>query len=50
MHWDSADGHLKGFRGSAEFREFLPLVRPFIESITEMRHYEVVGGPGFADV
>jgi quinol monooxygenase YgiN len=41
IEWDSADGHLKGFRSSPEFREFLANVRPFIGAIAEMRHYDV---------
>lgn len=49
MHWDSAEGHLSDFRSSPEFREFLPLVRPFVSAIAEMRHYELVGGPGLAE-
>jgi quinol monooxygenase YgiN len=41
IEWDSAEGHLKGFRSSTEFREFLAHVRPFVGAITEMRHYEI---------
>jgi quinol monooxygenase YgiN len=41
IEWDSTEGHLQGFRKSAEFSAFLVAVRPFIESIQEMRHYEV---------
>lgn len=37
--WDSLDGHEKGFRGSEEFRRFLPEVRPFIDDLEEMKHY-----------
>jgi quinol monooxygenase YgiN len=40
--WDSAEGHLKGFRGSPEFQRFFTLVRPFFAGIAEMRHYEPV--------
>jgi quinol monooxygenase YgiN len=40
IEWDSLDGHLQGFRSSPEFREFFALVRPFVEQIDEMRHYE----------
>jgi quinol monooxygenase YgiN len=39
IEWDSADGHLLGFRKSPEFAAFLGAVRPFIENIREMRHY-----------
>jgi quinol monooxygenase YgiN len=41
IKWDSADGHLKGFRGSPEFAPFLQAVQPFMKSIEEMRHYEL---------
>lgn len=42
IQWDSLEGHERGFRGSDEFRQFLPHIRPFIGDIQEMRHYEVV--------
>lgn len=42
IEWDSLAGHQQGFRGSQEFREFLPHIRPFIGDIQEMRHYNVV--------
>lgn len=41
IEWDSAVGHLQGFRGSPEFRAFFAAVRPFVGDIEEMRHYEV---------
>lgn len=41
IEWDSAEGHLQGFRKSAEFAEFLTAVRPYINDIREMRHYAV---------
>jgi len=41
IEWDSADGHMQGFRKSAQFGPFLALVRPFISDIQEMRHYDV---------
>lgn len=40
IEWDSAEGHLEGFRKSAEFRDFFAAVRPFVDDIVEMRHYE----------
>src|SRR5262245_21796921 len=43
IEWDSADGHLRGFRGSAEFRDFFRHIQPFVSQIEEMRHYEPVG-------
>jgi quinol monooxygenase YgiN len=39
--WDSADGHIEGFRRSAEFGPFFHAVQPFLKSIEEMRHYEL---------
>ena len=42
IEWDSLAGHEQGFRGSDEFRRFLPHIRPFIGDIQEMRHYDVV--------
>src|SRR5262245_39861614 len=41
IEWDSAEGHLSGFRQSAEFREFFEAVGPFVHDIEEMRHYDV---------
>ena len=41
IHWDSHDGHLKGFRNSEEFKGFYADVRPFIPFIAEMRHYDL---------
>lgn len=43
--WRSQADHLEGFRSSAEFREFLPHVRPFIEEIEEMAHYRTAKLP-----
>jgi quinol monooxygenase YgiN len=40
IRWDSAEGHLEGFRKSAEFRTFFQAIRPFVGDIQEMRHYE----------
>jgi quinol monooxygenase YgiN len=39
--WDSADGHLEGFRTSHEFGPFFQAIQPFVKSIEEMRHYEL---------
>lgn len=41
IEWDSEDGHLSGFRQSPEFRTFFEAVRPFVNNIEEMRHYQV---------
>lgn len=40
IEWDSAAGHMQGFRGSPEFRRFLASIRPYVGDIVEMRHYE----------
>jgi heme-degrading monooxygenase HmoA len=41
IEWDSLDGHLQGFRQSAEFQTFMQAVGPFFSAVREMRHYEV---------
>jgi quinol monooxygenase YgiN len=43
IEWDSAEGHLRGFRGSPEFRAFFAAVGPYVGNIAEMRHYEPTG-------
>jgi quinol monooxygenase YgiN len=41
IEWDSAEGHMQGFRRSPQFREFLPHIQPYIKQILEMRHYSL---------
>ena len=41
IEWDSAEGHLQGFRSSPAFGDFLALVGPYLGAIDEMEHYEV---------
>ena len=41
IEWDSAAGHMEGFRRSAEFRNFFSHIRPYVNDILEMRHYEL---------
>lgn len=41
IEWDSAEGHLQGFRRSPEFRIFFAAIGPYVDAIQEMRHYEV---------
>jgi heme-degrading monooxygenase HmoA len=41
IDWDSADGHLQGFRRSPDFKPFLEATQPFYKDIEEMTHYEV---------
>jgi len=40
IEWDSAEGHMTGFRDCAEIRSFFAAVRPFFDNIQEMRHFE----------
>ena len=39
IYWTSKDDHLNGFRKSSEFGPFFNLVKPFYNSIAEMKHY-----------
>lgn len=43
IRWDSAEGHLRGFRQSAQFREFFAHIKPYVGDILEMEHYESTG-------
>lgn len=40
--WTSAEAHLKGFRTGPAFPKFFAEVRPFVDMIEEMRHYEQI--------
>jgi quinol monooxygenase YgiN len=40
IDWDSLEGHLQGFRTSAEFRSFFTAASPYVGAIEEMHHYE----------
>ena len=42
IEWDSEEGHLKGFRNSAEFKTFFALVQPYVKDIEEMCHYKAI--------
>ena len=42
LEWISEEGHLKGFRSSPEFTSFFALVRPYVNDIREMRHYQLL--------
>jgi quinol monooxygenase YgiN len=46
IEWDSAEGHMQGFRRGPDFPGFLAAVRPFIPHIEEMRHYHPTGVQG----
>lgn len=41
IEWDSAEGHLRGFRTSPQFPPFFVAIRGFVSEIQEMRHYAV---------
>lgn len=41
IHWDSHEGHLKGFRSSEEFKHFYQEIAAFLPFIQEMRHYDL---------
>jgi quinol monooxygenase YgiN len=41
IEWDSAEGHLQGFRRSPEFHGFFAAIRPYVGDIQEMRHSEL---------
>lgn len=40
IEWDSLEGHEQGFRQSREFRTFFAAIKPYVDAIEEMRHYE----------
>jgi heme-degrading monooxygenase HmoA len=44
IEWDSAEGHLQGFRKSPDFKTFVELTQPFYKDIDEMTHYQVTAG------
>jgi quinol monooxygenase YgiN len=46
IEWDSAEGHMQGFRQSADFKPFLEATGPFYNDIEEMTHYEVTASGG----
>lgn len=46
IEWDSADGHMKGFRSSSEFKTFFAAIQPYVKDIEEMCHYELTAAKG----
>jgi hemoglobin len=40
IEWDSAEGHMQGFRRGEHFPAFFAAIRPYVGEITEMRHYQ----------
>lgn len=39
--WDSADGHMGGFRTSPQFGRFFAQIKPYLGNLLEMEHYGV---------
>ncbi|TDE10971.1 group II truncated hemoglobin [Jiangella asiatica] len=46
IRWTSAEAHLSGFRNGPAFARFFEQVRPYVDAIEEMRHYETTGVGG----
>lgn len=46
IQWDSAEGHMQGFRKGPQFAPFLAEIRPYIGRIEEMRHYALTSVAG----
>lgn len=44
IDWTSTDDHLGKFRSSEQFRRFFRHIRPYVDDIEEMQHYQVVDG------
>lgn len=42
IQWTSADDHLHRFRSSNEFKAFFPYIKPYLDDIIEMRHYNAL--------
>jgi len=40
IEWDSIAGHEQGFTNSADFPNFITPLRPYLQYIEEMKHYE----------
>ncbi|HVG42276.1 MAG TPA: antibiotic biosynthesis monooxygenase family protein [Chitinophagaceae bacterium] len=41
IEWTSTEEHLNGFRKSKDFSQFFSYVKPYFDSIQEMRHYKL---------
>lgn len=41
IEWTSKEQHERGFRSSPEFRHFFAAIRPYVDRIDEMCHYEL---------
>lgn len=44
IEWTSTADHLGKFRSSAPFRTFFACIRPYVNDIEEMQHYQPVAG------
>ncbi len=44
IEWTSAEDHLQRFRGSDDFKKFFAHIKPYLDDIGEMRHYERLVG------
>lgn len=44
IRWTSTEDHLQKFRTSEHFRRFFPPIRPFVDDIEEMQHYQPIEG------
>lgn len=42
IEWDSVEGHMQGFRRSGDFQQFFSAIKPWVNRILEMRHYEQI--------
>lgn len=40
IRWTSADAHMQGFRSGEHFPAFFAEIKPYVQQIEEMRHYE----------
>ena len=49
IEWDSAEGHMQGFRRSPDFQRFFAAIRPYVGDIAEMRHYDVLAGMAYRE-
>lgn len=41
IEWTSVEAHLEGFRQSAGFQLFFAAIRPYLDDIEEMTHYQL---------
>jgi len=46
IRWTSTEDHLEGFRKGERFAAFFAEIKPYLESIEEMRHYKVTAVAG----